>query len=76
MVPPNGDVQFFQLKEHTKTADPEALSRQIYGLKGNLGAEAARIYMADLLKYMKEKKAISFDYINAGQEPIMGQEDV
>lgn len=70
LTPPNGDITFFYVKERKAERDPDLLVRQTLSLRSGMGQEEARLLMATLLAEMKEKGAISFDYLNQETETM------
>ncbi|MBA3721842.1 MAG: hypothetical protein H0W88_05520 [Parachlamydiaceae bacterium] len=68
-TPANGDVVFFQMKE--KGANDKkaiAVAEQTANAHTLLSAEAQRVLMRSVLKYISEKGAISLAYMNVQQE--------
>lgn len=69
-TPPNGDIYFFQLQ--TKGVDGEIAlnSEDLLEKQQVLSYEAQRHYMHKALKEIKEKNAISLEYLNQPVETI------
>lgn len=63
-TPANGDLFFFQLSKKGNNADIAALESQSNKVQSLLSAEAQRGLGGNLIKLMKDKRAISLDYMN------------
>jgi GcvH upstream region-like protein len=67
----NGDLLFFQVKEQGKQEEAlNALINQTNKWQALLGDEAEGQLMQEILKIIKEKDAISLDYLKIADEPI------
>lgn len=62
-TPGNGDLSFFQLEKHSvaKNQEMENKVNQLYRV---ISTDAQRMYMQKLLYQLKDKKALSLDYMN------------
>lgn len=68
---PNGDLYFAFVKEKKSERGLEDLVRdQVGRARFLLGSEAEKSYLRDLLPLLKEKKAISFDFLNTPENAI------
>lgn len=73
LLAPNGNVTFFYVNERKGQMDPALLAVQTLRIRSSMGEEAEKIYMKGLLAEIKEKKAISFDYMNPSEETMEAQ---
>ncbi len=66
-TPGNGDLNFFHLEKREPYKDTDAQDKvlEIYQV---MSKDAQRIYMQKLLTQLKEKKALSLDYLNKPHE--------
>jgi GcvH upstream region-like protein len=72
ILAPNGDLLFAYVKEKAPgNQDLEMKEEQVARARFLLGTDAQRIYLESLLPLIKEKKAISFDYLHYGQNVII-----
>lgn len=67
-TPVNGDLYFVQLKDRSKASDVTTLYDQQHIASELIADDAQRVYMHDVLKTIKEKNAISLDYMNTAVE--------
>jgi|688.fasta_scaffold20110_6 GcvH upstream region-like protein len=68
----NGDLFFFELEKKGTDATPAALDTRIDKARTLLSDDAQRVLMEQLLREMKDKKAISLDYLSQGSEMTEG----
>lgn len=80
-APFNGDLVFFQVKEKgTKEGGEASIARQTREAQALLSAAAQRGLMQDVLNVLKDKNAISLDYLKTpavetgGMEPELGND--
>ncbi|WP_044881252.1 hypothetical protein [Neochlamydia sp. EPS4] len=66
-TPGNGDINFFHLEKREASTSAVA-GPKVHQLYNVLSAEGQRIYMQKLLQMLKEKKALSLDYMNKAKE--------
>ncbi len=67
-TPANGDIFFFQLASKEHQEDKIALNNKIDAERQLLSEDAEHQLMNHLLNRMKEKHALSLDYLNKGSE--------
>lgn len=67
-TPPHGDITFFQVKAAQIKNDPQQMFSQAAKLNDLIGNEAFLGYFKGVIQELKEKNAISFDYLNHKQE--------
>lgn len=65
---PNGDLTFFQLTGQGTGLPAEELEAQVYAAYGVLTNEAQRELMRNTLVALKEKRAISLDYMHRNRQ--------
>lgn len=72
----NGDLAFFQAQEREKTlTSHDSVSDQVKEIQTLLGDEAQRHLMSEVLSELKNKKAISLDYLKIpSDETLLPQE--
>ncbi len=66
--PVNGDLYFIQLKDRSKASDMTTLYDQQHIASELIADDAQRVYMDDVLKIIKDKNAISLDYMSHAVE--------
>lgn len=69
-TPPNGDIYFFQLQSKSSENEVALNTEQTLATQQVLSYEAQRHYMREALKDIKDKHAISLDYLNQPIETI------
>lgn len=67
-TPANGDLFVFYLNKQGNDATPETLGQRISSARHLLSDDAQRVLMKRVLKEIKDKRAISLDYLNQGSE--------
>ncbi|MBA3957253.1 MAG: hypothetical protein H0X51_02500 [Parachlamydiaceae bacterium] len=67
-TPVNGDMYFFQLQSKELPVDAAGVFDQARGMHQLVSDDAQRHYMERVVRDIKEKGAISLDYLNANQE--------
>lgn len=71
ILSPNGDVYFAQvLSPNDDSGSSEILQEQIKRARYLLGNDAERTYLLTLIPLLKEKNAISMDYLYAGETSL------
>lgn len=70
MTPPNGDLTVFRLLAIEKEALTQAQFDETFELVSVLGNEAKQLEFNNLVPLLKEKRAISFDYLNQVDESM------
>ncbi len=77
IAPANGDLYFAAIKERSSFDAPnEALREQIKRARTIIGSAAERVYLeTNLLPLLKDKGAISFDFMNSGDPSIQSEEE-
>lgn len=75
LTPSNGDLMFVQLDTRLTAPNSDLLAKETVGVRAEIGAEAERIYMKELLTKIKADNAISLDYMNVGEEIIEPESD-
>lgn len=73
LTPPNGDLSFLVIKDRKAENDGKLLAQQTVGIRNVIGMEAERDYMKQILALIKDKGAISFDYMQNDNLEEMGQ---
>jgi len=66
--PANGDLHVFYLTKRGNDSNMKSLSERISTARNLLSDESQRILMQRILHEIKEKRAISLDYLNQGTE--------
>jgi GcvH upstream region-like protein len=76
-TPANGDLNFFFLKEKGNVSDMKTISTGVSKARQMLSNDAQQKLMKNLLAEIKEKQAISLDYLNQviEREPIDSSDD-
>jgi len=74
-TPVSGDLYFFQLIKKGSNATVQALDETVHKARNLLSDNAQRVLTANLLRTMKEKRAISLDYLNKQPEMEDAQSD-
>lgn len=67
-APVNGDIYFFQLRQRGSDSSEESLAVKAADVQNLLADDAKKIFMQDLIRELKEKKAISLEYMNTTKE--------
>lgn len=67
-VPVNGDLYFFQLDHKAVPSETATAYDQLHEAHGLLADDAERTYMHRVLQQLKEKRAISLDFLNNNNE--------
>lgn len=71
VLAPSGDIYFSWIEERsTPPADLALVHSQVQRAQVLLGSDAERAYLKTLLPELKEKHAISFDYLYKGEDTI------
>jgi len=80
LTPPNGDIALFQLVQLGRVDQQQQKFDETFELVRALGNEANRNQFKAMVPYLKEKKAINFDYLEQEPEeiepPLPAVEDV
>lgn len=76
VVQPNGDLYFFKVMKKIHEAAVEDIAEQTNQAHRMIGLEAQGKLGISLLKIMKEKGALSLDYLNRATTEIEQEEDV
>lgn len=66
-TPPNGDLYFFHALEKGNSSTPESVVQQVEIMQAQLGSEAERLLMAELLVKMKKNGNLNLEYLSAPQ---------
>lgn len=70
LTPPNGDIALFRLEKFGKVDQEQLKFDETFQLARVLGHEANRNQLKAMIPVLKEKKAISFEYLEQEQEEI------
>lgn len=70
ITPPNGDISLFRLISNEKESFAQAQFDEILELVYVLGNESKRAQLNDMIPLLKDKRAISFDYMNQSAEEM------
>ncbi len=70
-TPASGDLYFFQLKKHEVPSSLQISSKKVIEARRLLSQDAQHVLMEQLLSIMKEKKALSLDYLNRVNTPVV-----
>lgn len=68
----NGNLSFFQLKEHQKITDASGLMEKVMHTQRELSNESQGVYMEKLVEQLREKNALTLQYLNPAQETEEG----
>lgn len=67
-TPANGDIHLFYLTKRGNDSTPQAIAARVSSLHQLIADEAQRQLMKHVLSEIKEKRAISLDYLDRGAE--------
>ncbi len=65
----NGNLSFFRVEEHKNEVDSAGVMEKVMRAQREMSFEAQDVYMKKLVAEMREKNALSLEYLNPAQEP-------
>jgi GcvH upstream region-like protein len=74
--PVNGDLHFIHIVKKANEPDPADLKKQVFAVHEMMSDEAQRVLMTRLVGKMKEKNAISLEYMNSSIPEMIPEESL